>query len=71
MGSQGSAWHSGHVRTLAEFLADKDPQHVPGVVLTGVVAGMLLLWESWLRHGVEPNQARGRRISTSFNYRLD
>jgi uncharacterized protein (TIGR02466 family) len=34
-------------------------------------AGMLLLWESWLRHGVEPNAARGRRISVSFNYRLD
>lgn len=34
-------------------------------------AGMLLLWESWLRHGVETNQARGRRISVSFNYRLD
>lgn len=30
-------------------------------------AGMLLLWESWLRHGVEANGA-GRRISISFNY---
>jgi len=30
--------------------------------------GMLLLWESWLRHGVEPNGARGQRISVSFNY---
>lgn len=30
--------------------------------------GMLLLWESWLRHGVEPNAARGPRISVSFNY---
>jgi uncharacterized protein (TIGR02466 family) len=34
-------------------------------------AGMLLLWESWLRHGVEANGARGQRISVSFNYRLD
>jgi uncharacterized protein (TIGR02466 family) len=33
--------------------------------------GMLLLWESWLRHGVETNRARGRRISVSFNYRFD
>jgi uncharacterized protein (TIGR02466 family) len=33
--------------------------------------GLLLLWESWLRHGVEPNAARGSRISVSFNYRLD
>jgi len=31
-------------------------------------AGMLLLWESWLRHGVEPNRSRGQRISVSFNY---
>jgi len=30
---------------------------------------MLLLWESWLRHGVEANGARGKRISVSFNYR--
>jgi uncharacterized protein (TIGR02466 family) len=29
--------------------------------------GMLLLWESWLRHGVEANGA-GRRVSISFNY---
>ena len=30
--------------------------------------GMLLLWESWLRHGVEPNGAGRPRISISFNY---
>jgi uncharacterized protein (TIGR02466 family) len=30
--------------------------------------GLLLLWESWLRHGVEPNKARRPRISISFNY---
>jgi len=30
--------------------------------------GMLLLWESWLRHGVDPNGARRPRISISFNY---
>lgn len=33
--------------------------------------GMLLLWESWLRHGVEANSARSPRISMSFNYRMD
>ncbi|HVV28098.1 MAG TPA: TIGR02466 family protein [Rhizomicrobium sp.] len=33
--------------------------------------GLLLLWESWLRHGVEPNAARTPRISVSFNYRLE
>lgn len=30
--------------------------------------GLLLLWESWLRHGVEPNRAKAPRISISFNY---
>jgi uncharacterized protein (TIGR02466 family) len=30
--------------------------------------GMLLLWESWLRHDVPLNMARGQRISVSFNY---
>ena len=34
-------------------------------------AGTLLLWESWLRHGVEANGARGQRISVSFNYGRD
>ncbi|MBS0470248.1 MAG: hypothetical protein JSR60_04185 [Proteobacteria bacterium] len=31
-------------------------------------AGTLLLWESWLRHEVPQNDARGARISVSFNY---
>jgi uncharacterized protein (TIGR02466 family) len=34
-------------------------------------AGMLLLWESWLRHGVAANAGKTPRISISFNYRLD
>jgi uncharacterized protein (TIGR02466 family) len=34
-------------------------------------AGTLLLWESWLRHGVQPNAAKEPRISISFNYRMD
>jgi uncharacterized protein (TIGR02466 family) len=31
-------------------------------------AGTLLLWESWLRHEVPLNRAKGERISISFNY---
>lgn len=31
-------------------------------------AGNLILFESWLRHGVAPNSAAGERISISFNY---
>ncbi|MHA3791416.1 TIGR02466 family protein [Sphingomonas sp. YL-JM2C] len=30
--------------------------------------GMVLLWESWLRHEVPPSTAKGDRISISFNY---
>jgi uncharacterized protein (TIGR02466 family) len=32
------------------------------------VPGTVLLWESWLRHEVVQNTARGQRISVSFNY---
>jgi uncharacterized protein (TIGR02466 family) len=32
------------------------------------VPGTVLLWESWLRHEVVQNRARGQRISVSFNY---
>jgi uncharacterized protein (TIGR02466 family) len=31
-------------------------------------AGSLVLFESWLRHEVAPNQAKSARISISFNY---
>ena len=31
-------------------------------------AGNLILFESWLRHGVASNTASGERISISFNY---
>ncbi len=30
--------------------------------------GTLYLWESWLRHEVQPNAARSPRVSLSFNY---
>ncbi|MCY4291640.1 MAG: TIGR02466 family protein [Roseovarius sp.] len=30
--------------------------------------GEVLLWESWLRHGVPLNRGEGDRISVSFNY---
>lgn len=30
--------------------------------------GMILLWESWLRHEVEANSAKRERVSISFNY---
>ena len=30
--------------------------------------GLLLLWESWLRHEVLPGKGRGERLSVSFNF---
>ena len=30
--------------------------------------GLLLLWESWLRHEVMPGRGRGERLSVSFNF---
>ncbi|HWC62691.1 MAG TPA: TIGR02466 family protein [Rhizomicrobium sp.] len=33
--------------------------------------GLLLLWESWLRHGVEANGSAKPRISVSFNYQAE
>jgi protein-export chaperone SecB len=34
-------------------------------------AGNLFLWESWLRHGVEPHTDKSPRISISFNYKVE
>jgi uncharacterized protein (TIGR02466 family) len=31
-------------------------------------AGLLLIWESWLRHEVLPGTGRGERLSISFNF---
>ena len=30
--------------------------------------GLLLMWESWLRHEVRPGRGRGERLSISFNF---
>jgi uncharacterized protein (TIGR02466 family) len=30
--------------------------------------GLLLMWESWLRHEVLPGSGRGERLSISFNF---
>jgi uncharacterized protein (TIGR02466 family) len=30
--------------------------------------GLLLLWESWLRHEVLPGRAKEDRLSVSFNF---
>ncbi|MEO1100948.1 MAG: TIGR02466 family protein [Pseudomonadota bacterium] len=33
--------------------------------------GLVLMWESWLRHEVMPNRSEDPRLSVSFNYALE
>ncbi len=47
--------------------ADSRGEHQPWVTIPAV-AGNVVLFESWLRHEVPPNQADGERVSISFNY---
>jgi uncharacterized protein (TIGR02466 family) len=48
-------------------LADA-PEALRPFVYVQPAPGTILLWESWLRHEVTPNQADEQRISVSFNY---
>lgn len=45
------------------------PDHLATFATATPEPGTVLLWESWLRHEVVPNGAKGERISVSFNYR--
>ncbi len=49
-------------------LADA-PDELATFVYAAPKPGSVFLWESWLRHEVVPNAAKGDRISISFNYR--
>ncbi|HEX8309615.1 MAG TPA: TIGR02466 family protein [Allosphingosinicella sp.] len=49
---------------------DDAPEDLKTFVYAEPAAGMLFLWESWLRHEVVPGTGKGERISISFNYRL-
>lgn len=44
------------------------PEPLRSFVTLEPAPGRLFLWESWLRHEVEPNRARSPRVSLSFNY---
>lgn len=48
--------------------ADDAPEDLRPFVYVQPAPGTVLLWESWLRHEVTPNQADEQRISISFNY---
>ncbi len=45
------------------------PRDEPSFVYSQPQPGSIFLWESWLRHEVVANAAKGERISVSFNYR--
>jgi uncharacterized protein (TIGR02466 family) len=47
--------------------ADSRDEFQPWVTVPAV-AGNVVLFESWLRHEVPPNQAGSERVSVSFNY---
>ena len=48
--------------------ANGAPEELRTVVAIDPRPGLLLLWESWLRHEVLPGRGRGERLSISFNF---
>ena len=47
---------------------DDAPDDLRPFVAVEPEPGLLLLWESWLRHEVLPGSGRGERLSVSFNF---
>lgn len=45
------------------------PEPLQPFVTLAPRSGLLLLWESWLRHEVLPGRGREERLSVSFNFR--
>lgn len=45
------------------------PEETRNFVYAQPAEGTIFLWESWLRHEVEPGATKQDRISISFNYR--
>jgi uncharacterized protein (TIGR02466 family) len=44
------------------------PEELRTIVSVEPRPGMLLLWESWLRHEVLAGAGKGERLSISFNF---
>ena len=44
------------------------PEELRQFVTVEPRAGLLLMWESWLRHEVLPGAGKGERLSISFNF---
>ena len=47
---------------------DDAPEELKPFVTVQPAPGLLLLWESWLRHEVMPGSAKAERLSISFNF---
>ena len=47
---------------------DDAPEELRPFVTVSPRAGLLLLWESWLRHEVLPGRSKADRLSISFNF---
>jgi uncharacterized protein (TIGR02466 family) len=52
----------------APVRSDSAPEPLRTFVRIEPGPGLLLLWESWLRHEVLPGRGRGERLSISFNF---
>jgi uncharacterized protein (TIGR02466 family) len=48
--------------------AKEAPDELQPFVTVEPRPGLLLMWESWLRHEVLPGSGRGERLSISFNF---
>jgi uncharacterized protein (TIGR02466 family) len=55
-------------RTFYKPLVKEFTAFTADAVAHAAEAGLLLIFPSWLRHGVEPNLSQEERISVSFNY---
>lgn len=47
---------------------DDAPEELRPFVAVQPRSGLLLMWESWLRHEVQPGTAKSDRLSISFNF---
>ena len=47
---------------------DDAPEELRPFVAVQPRSGLLLMWESWLRHEVLPGTAKADRLSISFNF---
>ena len=52
----------------APIRRDDAPEELLPFVAVQPRSGLLLMWESWLRHEVQPGSAKTDRLSISFNF---